>query len=107
MGVFYLCLHLVLILLIGLHVLLSLISITWPPEASLGLFIPLVYPIQGEAVEQRGILVVWAHLDKLAFPILVGLMEDREDRPSSNPVQTHPQATSRVFSFEQEEKNVH
>ena len=25
---------------------------SWPPEASLGLFIPLVYPIQGEAVEQ-------------------------------------------------------
>ena len=28
MGVFYLCLHLLLILLIGLHVLLGLISIT-------------------------------------------------------------------------------
>ena len=32
MGVFYLCLHLVLILLIGLHVLLSLISIRSPPQ---------------------------------------------------------------------------
>ena len=32
MGVFYLCLHLLLILLIGLHVLLGLISINWFSE---------------------------------------------------------------------------
>ena len=24
----------------------------WPPEALLGVFIPLVYPVQGETVEQ-------------------------------------------------------
>ena len=63
------------------------IRTSWPPEAAFGLFIPLVYPIQGETVEQRSVLVVGAHLDKLALPIFVGLLEDREDRPPSNPVQ--------------------
>ena len=32
----------------GSHV----VGAPWPPEATLGLFIPLVYPIQGETVEQ-------------------------------------------------------
>ena len=58
----------------------------WPPEAAFGLFVPLVYPVQGETVEQGSVLVVGAHLDKLALPVFVGLLEDREDRPPSNPV---------------------
>ena len=87
----------------GSHV----VGAPWPPEASLGFFISLVYPIQGKVVEQRGVLVVWVHLDKFAFPILVGLLEDREDRPPSNPVQTHPEAISWMLSFKQEKENVH
>ena len=46
-----------------------------------GLFVPLVYPIQGETVEQRSVLVIGAHLDELALPVFVGLLEYREDRP--------------------------
>ena len=75
------------------------IRTSWPPEATLGLFVPLVYPIQGETVEQRSVLVIVAHLDEFAFPVFVGLLEDREDRPPSNPVQAYPQAISWVLGF--------
>ena len=54
---------------------------SWPPEASLGVFVSVVYPVQGKPVEHRGILIILAYLDKFALPILVGLLEDREDRP--------------------------
>jgi len=80
---------------------------SWPPEASLGFFISLIYPVQGKAIEQRSVLVVLAHLDKFAFPILVRLLEDREDRPPSNPVQAHPKAISWMLSFKKEKENVH
>ena len=66
------------------------IRTSWPPEAAFGLFVPLVHPVQGETIEQGGILVVGAHLDKLAFPVFIGLLKDREDRPPSNPIQAYP-----------------
>ena len=71
------------------------IRTSWPPEAT------LVYPIQGETIEQRGVLLVGAHLDEFTFPVFVGLLEDREDRPPSNPVQAYPQAISWVLGFEE------
>ena len=80
---------------------------SWPPEASLGVFVSLVYPVQGKPVEQRGILVVLAYLNELPLPILIRLLEDREDRPPSNPVQTHPKAISWMLSFQKEKENVH
>ena len=80
---------------------------SWPPKASLGVFVSLVYPVQGKAVEQRGVLVVLAHLDKFAFPILIGLLEDREDRPPSNPVQTHPKAIFRILGLKQEKEYIY
>jgi len=80
---------------------------SWPPKASLGVFVSLVHPVQGKAVEQRSILVVLAHLDKFAFPILIRLLEDRKDRPPSNPIQTHPKATSWMLGFKKEEENIH
>ena len=48
-----------------------------PPEAVLG--VPLVHPIQGETVEEGGILLVSPHLHELPFPVLVRLLEDGED----------------------------
>ena len=60
-----------------------------------------------ETVEQRSILVIWAHLDELALPVFVGLLEDREDRPPSNPVQAYPQAISWVLGFKKKEEDVH
>ena len=69
------------------------------PEAAFGLFVPLVYPVQGETVEQGSVLVIGAYLDKLAFPVFIGLLEDGEDGPPSNPIQAYPQAVSWVLGF--------
>jgi len=80
---------------------------SWPPEASFRVFVSLVYPVQEKAVEQRSVLVVLTYLDEFPLSILVGLLEDREDRPPSNPVQTHPKAISRMLSFKKEKENVH
>ena len=52
---------------------------SWSPEVVLGILVPFVHPIQGEAVKQRRILIVLAHLDEFPLPIFVGLLEDRED----------------------------
>jgi len=79
----------------------------WPPEASLGVFVSLVYLVQGKPVEHRGILVVLAYLNELPLPILIRLLEDRKDRPPNNPVQTHPKVISWVFGFKKEEENIH
>ena len=49
------------------------------PEAAFGLFVPLVYPVQGETVEQGSVPVIGAYLDELAFPVFIGLLEDGED----------------------------
>ena len=49
------------------------------PEAAFGLFVPLVYPIQGETVEQRRVFFVGAYLDKFALPVFIGLLEDGKD----------------------------
>jgi len=75
------------------------IRTSWSPEAAFGLFFPLVYPIQGETVEQGSVLVVGAHLDELALLVFIGLLEDGEDRPPNNPVQAYPQAISWVLGF--------
>ena len=77
------------------------IRTSWPPEATLGLFVSLVYPIQGETVEQGSVLVVGAHLDELALLVFIGLLEDGEDRPPSNPIQAYLQAVSWVLGFEE------
>ena len=83
------------------------IGASWLSEASLGVFISLVYPIQGKVVEQRNVLVILAYLDEFSFPILVRLLEDRKDRPPSNSVQAHPKAVSRVLCLEQEEEHIY
>ena len=70
------------------------IRTSWSPEAAFGLFVPLVYPIQGETVEQGSVLIV-------------GALEDREDRPPSNPVQANPQAISWVLGFKKEQEDIH
>ena len=77
------------------------IRTSWPPEAALGLFVPLVYPVQGETVEQRRVFVIGTHLDEFALLVFIGLLEDGEDRPPSNPIQAYPQAVSWVLGFEE------
>jgi len=52
---------------------------SWSPEVVLGILVPLVHPIQGEAVKQRRFLIVLTHLDEFPLPIFVGLLEDGED----------------------------
>ena len=49
------------------------------PEAAFGLFVPLVYPIQGETVEQGSVFVIGTHLDEFALAVFIGLLEDGED----------------------------
>ena len=78
-----------------------------PPEALFGVLDPLVHPVQGEAVEQREILVVGAHLHKFSLPISVRLLKDGNDRSPSDPVQANPEVVSWILSFKEEEKNVH
>ena len=56
-----------------------MVGAPWPPEAFFGIFVPLVYSVQGEAVEQGRVLLVWVHLDEFPFSVFVGLLEDRED----------------------------
>ena len=73
-----------------------------PPEAALGLFLPLVHLVQGEAIEKGGVLVVRTHLDELPLLVLVRLLEDSKDGPPSNRVQADPQAVSGVLRFEEE-----
>ena len=59
-----------------------------PPEA--GLLLSLVHPVQGETVEEGGVLSVAAHAYELPFPVLIGLLEDGEDGPPSNPIKAYP-----------------
>ena len=59
-------------------------------KLSLDSFSFLVHPIQGESVKEGGILIVAANANELAFPILVGLLEDGEDGPPRNPIEANP-----------------
>ena len=52
-------------------------------------------------------MVVAANTYKFAFPILVGLLEDGEDGPPSNPVEADPYTTTWALGLEQEEEHVH
>jgi len=46
------------------------------PKGVLGFLLPLVNPVQGEPIEKGRIPIIAAHADKLALPVLVGLLED-------------------------------
>ena len=61
-----------------------------PPEVVLRLLLSLVHPIQGKPVEESGVLVIAADAHELCFPVFVGLLEDGEDGPPSNPVEADP-----------------
>jgi len=61
------------------QVLVKLPHFFWTPslpKGVLGLLLPLVNPVQGESIKKGRILIIAAHADKLALPVLVGLLED-------------------------------
>jgi len=59
-----------------------------PPEARL--FLSLVHAIQGKLVEEGSISVVAADAHELPFPVLIGLLEDGEYGPPSDPIEANP-----------------
>jgi len=56
--------------------LTHVVRTSWPSDVFFGVLTSLVYPVQGKAIEQRGVLIVLAHLDELSFSIFVRLLED-------------------------------
>ena len=92
------------------QVLLKLPHFFWTPslpKGVLGLLLPLVNLVQGESIKKGRVLIIAAHADKLALPVLVGLLEDREDGPPSNPIKAHPQTIPRVLGLEQKQEYVY
>ena len=61
-----------------------------PPKVLFRFSFFLVHPIQGESVKEGRILIVAANANELAFPILVGLLEDGKDGPPRNPIEANP-----------------
>ena len=72
-----------------------------PPKIILGLVLPLVHPVQEESIKKGRIPIVAAHTDKLALPVFVGLLEDREDGSPNNPIKAHPQTIPWLLGLEQ------
>ena len=87
--------------------LAHVVRTSWPSKAFFGVFTSLVCLVQGKAIEQRRVLIVWAHLDELSLPIFIRLLEDREDRPPNDSVQAHPWAISRILGLEQEKEDIY
>ena len=73
------------------QVLVELPHFFWPPglpEARL--LFSLVHPIQGEPVEEGRVLVAATNTHEFPLPVLIGLLEDGENGPPSDPIEANP-----------------